>query len=120
MAAKSAYWSRGLAQELSPPPKKLEKNTPSIFRSPLVSYIDLNGDFSQFDRDNSDRFRTAAYNEAANRLAATVLASPGADRARDHLRAADRLLGWATSTFARHGYRAACTFAEGAYQQAAR
>ncbi len=39
----------------------------------MMSYIDLNWDFSQFDRDNMDRFRAAAFNEAANRLAAEVL-----------------------------------------------
>ena len=44
----------------------------------MMSYIDLNWDFSQFDRDNSDRFLAAAYNEAANRLAAEVLADPDA------------------------------------------
>jgi len=83
----------------------------------MMSYIDLNWDFSQFDRDNSDRFLAAAYNEAANRLAAKVLASPAADRASDHLNAADRSLGSATKAFATHDYRAAYTFAEDAYQQ---
>ena len=83
----------------------------------MMSYIDLNWDFSQFDRDNSDRFLAAAYNEAANRLAAKVLASPTADRASDHLNAADRSLGNATKAFTTHDYRAAYTFAEDAYQQ---
>jgi hypothetical protein len=81
-----------------------------------MSYIDLNWDFSQFDRDNSDRFLTAAYHEAANRLAADVLAAPKASRAGAQLRAADVLLGLSTKAFARHDYRAAYAFAEGAYK----
>jgi hypothetical protein len=77
----------------------------------MMSYIDLNWDFSQFDRDNSDRFLTAAYYEAANRLAATVLAKNG----RADLRAADRLLGLAVGRFAGHDYRSAYALAEAAY-----
>jgi hypothetical protein len=77
----------------------------------------VNWDFSQFDRDNSDRFLTAAYNEAANRLAAEVLGSSGARRARGQLREADVLLGLAVKAFARHDYRVAYAFAEGAYRK---
>jgi len=83
----------------------------------MMSYIDVNWDFSQFDRDNSDRFLAAAYYEAANRLAADVLGSAKAGKVRGHLRTADRLLGLATKAFARHDYRAAYAFAEGAYKQ---
>ncbi|MEJ3747389.1 hypothetical protein WEI85_29400 [Actinomycetes bacterium KLBMP 9797] len=83
----------------------------------MMSYIDLNWDFSQFDRDNSDRFLAAAYNEAANRLAAAVLADPDPDAARDELKAADRLLGHATSALAGHDYRNAYAFAARAYEK---
>ena len=83
----------------------------------MMSYIDVNWDFSQFDRDNSDRFLTAAYHEAANRLAADVQAAAKASKARTQLRAADVLLGLSTKAFARHDYRAAYAFAEGAYNQ---
>jgi hypothetical protein len=83
----------------------------------MMSYIDVNWDFSQFDRDNSDRFLTAAYHEAANRLAADVLASGRASRAHGALAAADVLLGLSTAAFARHDYRAAYAFAEGGYRQ---
>jgi hypothetical protein len=71
----------------------------------MMSYIDLNWDFSQFDRDNSDRFLTAAYVEAANRLAAEVLADPQASQARDELRAADGEIGAAETAFSKHYYR---------------
>ena len=43
----------------------------------IMSYIDLNWDFSQFDQDNMARFQTAAYVEAANRLAGEALAARG-------------------------------------------
>ncbi|AVT31453.1 hypothetical protein C6361_20435 [Plantactinospora sp. BC1] len=81
----------------------------------MMSYIDLNWDFSQFDHDNSDRFLTAAYNEAANRLAADVLDSPRAHRAQDELAAADRLLGRAKAALAGHEYAAAHAYADQAY-----
>ncbi|MFY1694654.1 hypothetical protein [Solwaraspora sp. WMMA2101] len=83
----------------------------------MMSYIDLNWDFSQFDRDNSDRFLTAAYNEAANRLAGEVLDSRHAGRARGELRAADRLLGAAQRSLSRHDYRQALILAEQAYDR---
>lgn len=77
----------------------------------MMSYIDVNWDFSQFDRDNSDRFLTAAYWEAANRLAATVPAGKG----KVALKAADALLGGAGDAFAAHDYRVAYTLAEKAF-----
>jgi hypothetical protein len=46
-----------------------------------------------------------------------VLASSRASRAKVQLRAADVLLGLSTKAFARHDYRAAYAFAEGAYNQ---
>ncbi|GAA0462619.1 hypothetical protein Aca07nite_25640 [Actinoplanes capillaceus] len=81
----------------------------------MMSYIDVNWDFSQFDRDNSDRFLTAAYWEAANRLAATVPAGRG----RTALKAADLLLGGASKAFASHDYRAAYALADKAYSTVA-
>jgi hypothetical protein len=86
----------------------------------MMSYIDVNWDFSQFDRDNSDRFLTAAYFEGANRLAADVLADPDARRATANLRAADVLLGLAKRAFAKHEYRAAYALAEHAYHRVVR
>lgn len=83
----------------------------------MMSYIDLNWDFSQFDRDNSDRFVTAAYVEAANRLAAEVLADDDPRAARDDLLAADRLVGQAERAFAAHRYPAALRLAERAYRR---
>ncbi|GAB7046358.1 hypothetical protein JCM9534A_14840 [Catenuloplanes indicus JCM 9534] len=86
----------------------------------MMSYIDVNWDFSQFDRDNSDRFLTAAYIEAANRLSADVLADPDARKATADLHAADLTIGLAKKAFAAHDYRLAYTLAESAYDRVVR
>ena len=44
----------------------------------MMSYVDLNWDFSQFDRDNFNRFHAAGYIVNANAIAEDVLASPNA------------------------------------------
>ncbi|WP_432478673.1 hypothetical protein [Nocardioides sp. GXQ0305] len=85
----------------------------------MMSYIDLNWDFSQFDQDNMARFQAAAYVEAANRLAGEALAAPEPQRARDELRRADRLVGRAEQAFARHRYPLAWAWAGQAYALAA-
>lgn len=86
----------------------------------MMSYIDLNWDFSQFDRDNSDRFLTAAYHEAANRLSADVLADPDARKVIGELKAADVLLTLSKKAFAGHEYRLAYALAERGYDRIVR
>ncbi len=86
----------------------------------IMSYIDLNWDFSQFDRDNMDRFQTAAFIEAANRLAEATLSAERPGRAADELRRADRAIGLAEDAFAAHAYPRAVGTAEGAYELALR
>jgi hypothetical protein len=81
----------------------------------MMSYIDLNWDFSQFDHDNSDRFLAAAFNEAANDLAADVLADPDSRKARDELKTADALIGLAKAALANHNYRGSHGLARAAY-----
>lgn len=46
----------------------------------MMSYIDLNWDFSQFDRDNMNRYMTSAYLNQANQVLADVVASPRVDQ----------------------------------------
>jgi len=46
----------------------------------IMSYIDLNWDFSQFDRDNMNRFFVATYLNQANVILAKVLKAPKAWR----------------------------------------
>jgi hypothetical protein len=81
----------------------------------IISYIDLNWDFSQFDRDNMNRYMAAAFAQNANRIAADVLADPDAGRAADELAGADQLLGASKVAFRRHRYLAASFLAKGAY-----
>jgi hypothetical protein len=81
----------------------------------MMSYIDLNWDFSQFDRDNMNRYMAAAFTRNANRIAADILADPDAGVARNELAAADRLLGASKTAFRRHRYLAASFLAKEAY-----
>jgi hypothetical protein len=83
----------------------------------MMSYIDLNWDFSQFDRDNMNRYMSAAFARNANRVAADILADPDAGTAADELATADRLLGASKAAFARHQYLAADFLAKAAYDQ---
>jgi hypothetical protein len=86
----------------------------------IMSYIDLNWDFSQFDRDNMNRYMAAAFSHNANRIAADILADPDAGRAADELATADSLLGAAKAAFRGHRYLAASFLAKGAYDQVRR
>jgi hypothetical protein len=82
----------------------------------MMSYIDLNWDFSQFDRDNANRFRAAAYITNANAIAAEILASQRPDRAAPHLAAADASIGAAEAAFTAHDYAGALGHAKTAYR----
>jgi hypothetical protein len=81
----------------------------------MMSYIDLNWDFSQFDRDNYQRFLTAAYLTNANAIAAEVLASPNAAAAAAELAAADSAANAAAGAFAGHSYAGALANARTAF-----
>ena len=66
----------------------------------MMSYIDLNWDFSQFDRDNMDRFSAAAYLEQTNAVAALILESDNARKAKRELELADATATLAARAFA--------------------
>lgn len=83
----------------------------------MMSYIDLNWDFSQFDRDNTDRFQAAGYINTANALAERILADPDAARASEELAAADAAYGRAKTALARHDYAGTFRNAREAYEQ---
>jgi hypothetical protein len=70
----------------------------------MMSYVELNWDFSQFDRDNTNRFQAAGYINNANALAKRILSSPKAGRAKSELKAADRYYGQAKAALAAHDY----------------
>ena len=81
----------------------------------MMSYIDLNWDFSQFDRDSMHRYQAAAQVEAANRLAAEALAGSTPRQSYDELRRADQFVGDAEAALARHDYPEADLAAQAAY-----
>jgi hypothetical protein len=81
----------------------------------MMSYIDLNWDFSQFDLDNMNRYQAAAHIANANAIAADVLASPNAKAASADLRSADAEIGLAKTALANHDYEGAFAHAKSAY-----
>ena len=86
----------------------------------MMSYIDLNWDFSQFDRDNTDRFQAAAYINNANALAKKIQNDPNARRAADDLAEADASYGAAKEAIARHDYAATFKNSRAAYEHVLR
>jgi len=79
----------------------------------MMSYIDLNWDFSQFDRDNSARHHTAGYAKIANIVAAQLAGKPAAAA---NLAAADGKLTSAQAAFAAHDYPTALRLAREGYE----
>ena len=81
-----------------------------------MSYIDVNWDFSQFDRDNSARHHAAGYALIANRIAADILRDRWRDRAARDLEAADRALVAAQSAQQGRDYGGMLAHAAAAYR----
>ena len=81
-----------------------------------MSYIDLNWDLSQFDRDNGARFQAAGFIANANVLAGQILDSKRAHRAARLLAAADAAVGRAEGAMADHDYRGTWFEARDAYE----
>jgi hypothetical protein len=82
----------------------------------IMSYIDLNWDFSQFDLDNHWRTTAAAYLNNANVVAADVLASGNAAAGMAALRQADHQAGLASAAFGAHDYAEAFDRAKAALE----
>jgi hypothetical protein len=81
----------------------------------MMSYIDLNWDFSQFDRDNMNRYLTSVYLNQANGILARVYASPRAGRVSGALTAADASAAAALAAYAAMDYAGAAAQAKQAY-----
>ena len=81
----------------------------------MMSYIDVNWDFSQFDRDNGSKFKAAAYITNANAVAAMIAESRKAKLAADDLAEADALVGDVKAHVAAHVYGDAAAAAVDAY-----
>jgi hypothetical protein len=82
----------------------------------MMSYIDVNWDFSQFDRDNSARHHAGGYALVANRVAADILRDRDRRRAEDDLEAADRSLRRAQAALEAHDYNGMLAHAASAYR----
>ena len=82
----------------------------------MMSYVDLNWDFSQFDRDNTDRLQAAAYIKNANALAKKIQTDPDAGQAAVDLADADESYGAAKKAIARHDYAATFENSREAYE----
>jgi hypothetical protein len=78
----------------------------------MMSYIDLNWDFSQFDCDNSARHHAAGYAKIANIVADDLVGIPAAA---GKLAEANTALNTAQAAFATHNYATALQFARQAY-----
>jgi hypothetical protein len=86
----------------------------------MMSYVDLNWDFSQFDRDNFNRFHGSGYIVNANAIAARILASANAGAGLAELDAADDDVWLAKSSLAAHEYAGLLDHARSAYLHARR
>jgi hypothetical protein len=64
--------------------------SPGMESATVIGYLDLNLDFSQFDRDNMNRNLIAAYINQLNAILAKILASPRANNVSSLLSAADQ------------------------------
>jgi hypothetical protein len=82
----------------------------------MMSYIDLNWDFSQFDRDNMNRFMTSVYINQANVILDSIYASPRAAQVSALLTSADNHASAALADYDAMAYEAAMTEAQAAYK----
>ena len=83
----------------------------------IMSYIDLNADFGQFDRDNMARYLTAGYINQANTILAAIYTSPRAGAASASLLAADAQASGALSAYQAMNYGTAAARAKLAFGQ---
>jgi hypothetical protein len=82
----------------------------------MMSYIDLNWDFSQFDRDNMNRYMTSVYLNQANTILAKIYASPKAGQAGSLLTSADSHAAMALTAYDSMEYADAAMQAKLAYE----
>lgn len=82
----------------------------------MMSYIDLNWDFSQFDRDNMNRYLTSVYINQANVVLEKIYASPRAAQVAAQLLEADDHAAAALAAYDDMDYLSAAGEAQTAYQ----
>ncbi len=86
----------------------------------VMSYVDVNRDFSVFDRDHMNRWQATAYLRSTNAIAADVLDSPKAGAGLPALADADREAGAAQTALSAHDYPTVLARARAAYLHARR
>lgn len=82
----------------------------------MMSYIDLNWDFSQFDRDNMNRYMTSVYINQSNTILHQIYVSPKAGQVSDLLLSADHHATMALAEYATMNYAGAAFHAQKAYE----
>ena len=81
----------------------------------IMSYVDLNWDFSQFDRDNMARYMTATYLNTANAVLARIYKSPRAGQVSSMLTDADADAAAAMAAYDAFDWAGAALLAREAY-----
>jgi len=83
----------------------------------VMSYLRLSNNFSQFDRDNMNRWMTAIYINQANNILQKILASPRTDQVGDALSSADSDAASALLKYDDMNYLGAVLMAKSAYDK---
>ena len=83
----------------------------------IMSYMDLNWDFSQFDRDNMNRYTTSIYINQANVILADIYASGKASKVSSLLLSADNHAAMALAAYDTMDYAGATAQAKLAYNE---
>jgi len=81
----------------------------------IMSYIDLNWDFGQFDRDNMNRYMTAIYINESNAILEDIYSSPRAGEVASLLVSADDHAAQALLAYAAMDWAGAALKAQAAY-----
>ena len=83
----------------------------------VMSYMFLSNNFSQFDRDNMNRYMTAIYINQANKILPTIMSSPRATEITSQLFSADSDAAAALTSYANMEYLNAAVSAKSAYDK---
>jgi hypothetical protein len=83
----------------------------------VMSYLRLSNNFSQFDRDNMDRWMTAVYINQANLVLSQIVVSPRVNQVNGLLLSADADAGAALARYDTMEYSTAVLSAKSAYEK---
>lgn len=86
------------------------------YSNTVMNYLSDNHDFSQFDRDNMNRFLTATYINQTNAILPRILSSPRARQVSGLLATADGQAASALSAYGNMDYLNASALSKAAYQ----